>query len=494
MKTKLRRTAYNLFILLCFVSFNSVGADDKFEKLSSPNGRTFGFVTAITQDKIGEMWFSTKLGLVRYNGRNFTYYVHEPLNSNSLNSNILETVYADNNGDIWVGSLGGGLTKLDPSTGIFSHFNHDPQDPNSLPQDTVTSVLQDHKGIFWIGTHNGLCRYNPEENNFITYKFEPNKLNSLSSNQVRRLYEDSEGNLWIGTGSPYVADGGGAEIGGLNRFNRETNDFKRFVHDPENENSLLNNKVSAIYEDNKGVLWIGTGSNGIHKLDKTTGTITREIYDSNNPGIFGSPAPTDAEIHFHITFITQDITGNYWLGTTQHGIFRFDEEKKEMVKFSDNNNIDAQFIETGAWSVSNSIDGILWIGSTSTGNIYKFNPQKRTIPYTKTGQVVFGFLEESDGTLWIASDNNLIIKNNPDGSQQEFGFDVVRNINRPNNIQSIIKDSNGDIWAGGGQGLFIFDKNKQKFVSYKSLTPAVSYTHLRAHETGRNLVCRLLLE
>src|SRR5674476_1474676 len=36
-------------------------------------------------------------------------------------------------------------------------------------------------------------------------------------------------------------------------------------------------------------------------------------------------------------------------------------------------------------------------------------------------------------------------------------------------------------------------KEFRRFVKTTGYTTAVSYTHLRAHETGRNLVCRLLL-
>jgi streptogramin lyase len=52
----------------------------------------------------------------------FTPYVHDNLNPHSLAANYVESIYADSNGIIWVGTSEAGLDRLDPETGIFTHF------------------------------------------------------------------------------------------------------------------------------------------------------------------------------------------------------------------------------------------------------------------------------------------------------------------------------------------------------------------------------------
>ena len=64
---------------------------------------------------------------------------------------------------------------------------------------------------------------------------------------------DHEGNLWIGTSE------------GLNRFNRSTGRFTRFVHDPERSGSLSNNGIWAICSDRSGAVWVGT-ENGLNRF------------------------------------------------------------------------------------------------------------------------------------------------------------------------------------------------------------------------------------
>jgi ligand-binding sensor domain-containing protein len=105
------------------------------------------------------MWFATDNGLYRFDGYNYTYYVDDPLNSNSLVSHHIETVYADRNGMIWVGSQQG-LGRLDPATGIFTHFFHE-QNESSLSDNEVKAIFEDHEGMIWVGTNKGLNRLDP---------------------------------------------------------------------------------------------------------------------------------------------------------------------------------------------------------------------------------------------------------------------------------------------------------------------------------------------
>ncbi len=109
---------------------------------------------------------------------------------------------------------------------------------------------------------------------------------ALSQNNVRAIYEDREGTLWIGTGVPW--DPQDLE-GGLNKFDRSKGTFTRYLHDPTNANSLVSNKVRAIFEDSKGNFWVGTDKDGLHTLDRKTGKFTRYSYDPKHPEKLSRP-------------------------------------------------------------------------------------------------------------------------------------------------------------------------------------------------------------
>ncbi|MCI0470569.1 MAG: histidine kinase, partial [Candidatus Aminicenantes bacterium] len=138
----------------------------------------------------------------------------------------------------------------------------------------------------WLGTQDGLNRYDGYR--FAIYKYDPMDTHSLSDSYIISLFEDRAGVLWIGTYN-----------GGLNKFDREKENFIRYLHDPADINSLSNNYARAIFESpaNPGVLWIGTNG-GLNKLEVDKKSFTHYRYDPGNPyglshnqvlAIFASP-------------------------------------------------------------------------------------------------------------------------------------------------------------------------------------------------------------
>lgn len=472
---------FTLVLFLLFVrTIPAFGQQITFHKLLSPDGLNFEFVTGIAQDIDGIMWYSTKKGLYRYDGNQLTSFKNNPLNPNSLLSNALETIYIDPNGYIWLGSLGKGLDRFDPENGTFTHFRPDPANPASLSNDTVTAILQDKQGTLWIGTHGGLDRYDPKTNRFIHYRHKENDSTSLSNNQVRVIYEDSQGNLWIGTGSPYPDNGGRPQDGGLNLLNKKTGTFTRYLNDPDDQKSLVSNKVSAIFEDRQGVLWIGTSLNGLHQMNRQQGTFERLVFDPTHPERLSGPAINPQTTAYeHITFFTQDATGSYWFGTVDAGLYYFNPRLPDstsnggqarvgkITHYQGSVNPDLGFTDQGAWKAFTSRDGILWIGATQ-GNIYHIDPLHKKIPHTSIASApVNSFYEEPDGTFWIATNRELIQMNKATGSTKRYLVD-----NNPSHIgQKIIytikHDNQGNLWAGTSYGLHLWDKGKEKFIVYQ---------------------------
>ena len=129
------------FICLSLLNTHSALSQVFFNKILPPPGKTLEHVTGITQDANGYMWFATISGLYSFDGYHFTSYVNNLLNPNSLASSRLESIYADHDGIIWVGTFGAGLDRFDPATGIFTHFRHEPNNLSSLSNDSVAREL-----------------------------------------------------------------------------------------------------------------------------------------------------------------------------------------------------------------------------------------------------------------------------------------------------------------------------------------------------------------
>src|SRR3984893_10307908 len=133
----------------------------KFSHLTTNDGLSQGYVTAILQDRRGFMWFATRDGLNRYDGNTFVVYKHNPNDARSLSSNLIEDLVEDDHGYLWI-STNVGVNKFDPMSDRFTRYSHDPKNPNSIGGTYITRIARDRRGCLWFGTQDsGLDRFDP---------------------------------------------------------------------------------------------------------------------------------------------------------------------------------------------------------------------------------------------------------------------------------------------------------------------------------------------
>jgi ligand-binding sensor domain-containing protein/signal transduction histidine kinase len=458
-----------------------------------PKGTYNGIITCITQDPRGFMWFATTAtGFYRYDGYNITLYKNQPLNPNSVALNRIETMVADSAGNIWVGTFGKGLDKFDPVTGKFTHYRHDPKNNSSLKSDSVMVIIQDRAGkMLWIGTRGGLDRFDPSTGEFIHYQHNANDPQSLSHNVIRTIYEDRQGTLWVGTGSPFKGDGTEPGEGGLNKLDQKTGKFTRYMHDPNDPHSLIDNRVRAIFEDSHGTFWIGTAGDGLHTLDRATGKLERHPYDPKQPDKLSRPPVNKIKgleyVDDHITFINEDATGAIWIGTLESGLNRYDPGTQKIKYF--------KAFNYGWWAFS-SQDGVLWMSTytdLSFGNqddsdpkgpnlsnplkasisatLYQVDPFRKRIHYYDLKDAANSIYEESPRIFWIGThDSGLIRDDWTTGIQQKFKSNPQNPQTISNNSVTVIRvNPEGNLWLGtNGGGVDLFNKKTQIFTHYQN--------------------------
>lgn len=284
-------------------------------------------INCIFEDRSGVLWFGTfGAGISIYYpcAHRFDLIRHDPTNPNSVSSNFIWSVLEDREGDIWIGTNDKGLNRYSPETGLFTFYDHQPSDPGSLSHSSVREIFQDSDGSIWVGTDGGgLNRFIDENGQFEHFRFNPDDPNSLSNNSVRVIMEDHSGYLWIGTRV------------GLNRFDRETGRFERFLHSEDDTTSLSNNFIySAIYEDRKGSLWIGTYGGGLNKMNPAETTFISFLNDPEDP----------FSISNNVVFsIVEDSAGMFWFGTND-GLNRFDPGQNKFIRFGKNEGLPNEVI------------------------------------------------------------------------------------------------------------------------------------------------------
>jgi two-component system sensor histidine kinase ChiS len=328
---------------------------------------------------------------------------------------------------------------------------------DGLSQSVVTSIYQDSQGFMWFGTQDGLNRYDGYE--FEVYKTDPDNPYSTSSNYILSIYEDSDGILWFGTNG-----------GGLNSFDRETEQFISYLTDPADPNSVSSNFVSQIFEDSEVLLWVGTIGGGLDQLDRETGRFTHYQNDPENPQSLGGNT---------VTAIYEDKEGILWIGTNPGGLNQYDREEDLFIVYQNDPGNPLSINSNNVTSILEDRAGMLWIGTNNAG-LNRFDREKGTFlsiqnnpqdPQSLSNNWVNTILEDRSGIIWVATNGDGL--NQFDRKTRSF----IRHQYEPKNPQSLsndqvfslYEDRAGVLWIGTfGGGLNKFDPEKHKFVLFQA--------------------------
>ena len=207
---------------------------DEFENFTGD----FGTPAYIHRDKKGKIWVCASKRIFHLNS-DATRLTEYKVEGNDVNIERIEAMDSDHEGNLWIGTHDGFVSRLNTKTGKITQLNKRVPGTN----DRIKDILVDSKGYVWVGSGRVLDRYDRKTLESKRFISDPNDDKSLSAQHIEAIHEDKNGTLWFGTDS-----------GGLNKFDRETETFSHFT---END-GLPNNTIHEILEDEKGFLWMST--------------------------------------------------------------------------------------------------------------------------------------------------------------------------------------------------------------------------------------------
>ena len=354
-----------------------------------------------------------------------------PLSSNFVNSLLSK------DGQIWVGTETGGITKLAPRQLQLEFFKHDAANPASLSPNAVNAMYAAPDGTLWVGTvEGGLNALAPGSRNFTHYTMANS---GLPHNSVSTLAADNRGNLWIGTW------GTGIAVMNLQQPGRIIPLVVDAKHQP-----FLNFAGALVYDPINDGMWLGT-NDGLFFYDLKRQQLIEPFKGCLNVrGCIGS-------------LITRD--GKLLMGCVQGMVeinlkSRIPGKGDFAVKYHQYK-LDAP--ESGVidkiLSFCLAKDGKIWLGSNGYG-LYCYNYNKEGKTYVKSfttnnglaNNTVKGIVEDNQGMLWIATDNGLSIFNPK--------TETFSSYSRKDGLLSsqfyfngAIRDAKGKIYLGTDEGL-----------------------------------------
>ncbi len=375
-----------------------------------------------------------------------------------FSQSVVNSIVQDSRGFMWFGTQGG-LYRYDGYK--FTVFRYDPKDYSSLPVNKVLVIYEDRSNNLWIGTEGGgLNRFNRSSENFTRYVYnnptDPNP--DLDINNVRAIIEDRHRILWVGTFG-----------GGLLSFDPQRKKWRRFKSGLEYPWSLNNNLVRTLCEDSNGLLWIGTHGGGVNVLDPINNTFSHYTHVADEK---------QSLCNNNVRAIIQDKDGAMWIGTDS-GLDRFDSSSRQFIHYQNQPGKPDSLVGDGVRSLFYDKENILWVGtitgldrlkSREEGTFihYRNEPDK---PYSLSHNVVISIYEDRAGSIWIGTNGGGM--NRLDRQKQQFGH-YLGNPNDPgslssNEIVSILQDKKGELWVGTyNKGLNRYDASSGKFIHYQT--------------------------
>ncbi len=415
-------------------------------------------INFIQQAQDGKLWIGTDgEGLIEYYPEN-QKLIRYTRNNSGISHNGILSMYQTDTGQFWIGTRGGGLNFFDPENQTFTHYTRQPNMVGSLNSNVITALYEDNEQNIWIGTQGGGVNVLYKETTVFRNYMEEislpdrNERDIFASNSVMSFALETDNRLWVGT-----------DWGGLFLLDADKKVLKRYVHKPDNQNSISHNAVLCLVKDSDGFLWIGTYGGGVNRFDPKTEKFTHFI---------NKPQDTNGISDNIIWSMTEDLDGNIWMATETHGVEMYDKKTDTFVHFP----YDKQKISNASYdkikktvnnqsirSIYRDSEGNIWIGSFSGANKYNYKTKQLEASYQHTpddstslsNDWVFGVFEDSKKRIWIATYGgglNLLNSDNQTFTRFTEQDGLPHGI-----IYGILEDQNGLLWISTHEGLSRFN-------------------------------------
>jgi signal transduction histidine kinase/ligand-binding sensor domain-containing protein/DNA-binding response OmpR family regulator len=414
---------------------------------------SYNFISSVTEDRNGNIWIGTLgrgVDVLNKEKRTFRYLSNQPAGSQVLTTNIVprgQAVFAeDEEGFMWLNTDNGlnkiniedftvehyygnfsgelvydkkenvlwiasnDLRKFNPKTRAIEYYQViTGKNPGNVK---VNSLQLDEAGLLWLGTDGGLIVFDRYQKRFYDIEEFPGIKDRLKNTDmswnckpVESLHIDGQGCIWIAVDKSII------------RLDYVRGSSQVFTHEINNPGSLLNGKITGIYGNDPGSLWVVYASGGISRL-----TISNQPFEYFRV-IPGSPRSLGGNA---VRSIFQDSRGNLWIG--------------------------------------NYSDGLNFIAAGGDGKVNYFRNDPAD-PGTISSDYITSIFVDSGERLWIGTfDRGFCYADNIYGAKKlSFErFYYEQNLE----VQDFCEDASGNIWVGTQWGFFIYDHDSGRLIHY----------------------------
>jgi class 3 adenylate cyclase/ligand-binding sensor domain-containing protein len=419
-----------------------------------------GWFVSLVMDQEGFLWIGSESdGLFRYDPINGLFVEH--IYQKSLKNpsrNLISNLFLDDNDRLFVSSNGNGLSVL------YENFT---RIKNFLPTNNYGSIngritaeaYRDHQGNIWIGTFgHGINKINTSKNDFRYYEAFKGEGDGLLGQVISGMSESKDGKIWLGLD----------DISGLVLFDPSNEHFHVF----NQNNGLIKNKVSSVSEDLLENIWVGSIMTGLSKYKlindqliliknyPVVGSDVWRIYSDalgglwivvdsgSGPSLYKYEVDADSfiDIDIRVYAITSDSSGNLYV-LSGGNLVRINQEilDREIVRQ-----------DVSGTSMLSDDHGNIWILGNHELLCYDLKSKKlesfgegQGFPASSQS---FNLLEDNQGNIWFTTIDGIYLFDRKTNqiSKKRTDFRTTQN------FDGILKTSSGLFYVADHNGMVIF--------------------------------------
>lgn len=413
----------------------------------------------IFKDSRGIYWICSSDGLVSFNRKTGQYsrFINEFENTNSLSSTPVTSILEDKDGLLWVGSVNGGVNYTQRNK-PFNHYYLGAKGPFSLNDPAITALSNDIKGNLWLGYDKGGAAYFDFANNTSKYyNVSAYKNPNYNSGSTFAIFEDSRKQIWLG-----------AWQSSLQKLNELSGRFEIFKNPITNKVLIDWSDIRDIAEDFSGNLWACLQGKGLAKINTKTWEVN--LFQQSDTAV-------NAICGNWVFDVCIDTKNRKWVASSW-GISRISSDEKTIKTYRKERNNPYSLIHNNVNAIYCDKRGRVWIGTAEGLNIYD-EDRDCFVPVKMGGkdfvENVKAIVTDNKGDIWISTGSGLVKIEITDRQNTIPTTYTLNFYNYADGLQSIefmpraaTIQPNGTMFFGGSRGIDFFQPEEIKNTPFRS--------------------------
>jgi ligand-binding sensor domain-containing protein/signal transduction histidine kinase len=488
---------------------------------SVDQGLSQSVVYDVVQDQLGYIWVATGRGLNRFDGHDFKVFLKDSEFEEALQHDYIYRLLVDHKGDLWVGTLGGGLAKYNPELESLTRIVLDAGVSNI----EIYDFVEDGSNNIWVVTEKALYRISADRRLIESYQQQLDDLKGA----LRTVAVGANNQLLLGTdlGEVYVLltsesvdsdvqkivddstlglinhisplEDGRLLIASSTQGLFETIAYRDVSNQSQGVNPIQGQKLNKLvaiesisnvflgFGDN---IWISTDGNGLFLYHRNTGSLVNLRQKKEGVNSLNSD---------RLLAVYGDRSDNLWVGTFASGLNSIALSSTIFQRITDNTDQEIHLGNRVVWAVHVDQQSGVWVG-TDTGVDYRA-PNEKHFELAKIRDAsnrdlmlsgATSFTEDGD-ILWIGTWAQGLVKFNI-RTQLAEQFNMKSPLPgrlTSDRVRVLLDTSEGKLWIGTPHGLNVLDKISGDVVAYQNDTEnlqSIPHNRIRSlyqEDTGR---------